>query len=685
MARTPALPSAQESRPPRANSFLPKEELAAMPTMPFRQVHLDFHTSEQIPGVGSRFDGERFAETLKRAHVNSITCFSRCHHGMIYHDTRFAEARHPHLTCNLLADQIQACHKVGIRVPIYITVGWDELQSRLHPEWLQRTREGKAQGAEPLQAGWHKLCFNSPYVDFVWAQTEEVLEKFDVDGLFFDIIWQRACYCSFCLAGMVAAGLDPAREADAARFGREVEERFKQRFTEGIRARNRECTIFYNAGHVGPAIRATLATYSHLELESLPSGGWGYMHFPLTMAFARNLGVESLGMTGKFHKSWGDFNSLKNPAALEYECFTMLAEGARCSVGDQLHPTGELDAATYDLIGGVYRSVEEKEPWCAGAESVAEIAILTPEATGRNDARVDSAAAGALRMLHEGHYLCDMVDGQTDWSRYALLLMPDKLRLDATLREKTRAFLAGGGALILSHESGLTEDGQTYALEEFGVEACGPAEYAPDFIAPRAALAEGVPSTQHVLYERGLNLRPTATAEVLADLWHPYFERTWQHFCSHRHTPAAGPSEWPGVVQHGRVITFAHPVFGMYTRDGARVCRQLVLNAVARLLPRPLLRTDAPTTARLTLARQPAENRRVLHVLHYLPQRRHTGFDTLEDVIPLPNVTVGVRGDVPKTAYLAPSREALAVTAADGYAQVTIPVVRGHAMVVFEG
>jgi hypothetical protein len=59
--------------------FLPEE--LPMPTMPFRQVHLDFHTSEQIPGVGSRFDGERFAETLKRAHVNSITCFSRCHHG----------------------------------------------------------------------------------------------------------------------------------------------------------------------------------------------------------------------------------------------------------------------------------------------------------------------------------------------------------------------------------------------------------------------------------------------------------------------------------------------------------------------------------------------------------------------------------------------------------------------------
>jgi hypothetical protein len=662
-----------------------------MPTMPFRQVHLDFHTSEQIPGVGSRFDGERFAETLRQAHVNSITCFSRCHHGMIYHDTRFSDARHPHLTCNLLAEQIAACHTVGIRVPIYITVGWDELQSRRHPEWLQRTADGKPYGAAPLEAGWHKLCFNSPYVDFVWAQTEEVLETFDVDGLFFDIIWQRPCYCTYCLEGMVAAGLDPEREADVARFAREVEERFKRRFTEGVRAHNAECTIFYNAGHVGPEVRATLATYSHLELESLPSGGWGYMHFPLTQRFARTLGVPTLGMTGKFHKSWGDFNSLKNPAALEFECLAMLAEGARCSVGDQLHPTGELDAATYELIGGVYRQVAEKEPWCEGAESLAEIALFTPEGApprsggpGRAEGRVDPAAAGALRMLQEAHHPCDVVDGTSDWSRYALLMMPDKIRLDAALRDKTRAFLAGGGALILSHESGLSTDSDGYGLEEFGVEARGPAEYAPDFVAPRTALAGGVPATQHVLYERGLNLAPRPGAEVLAVLGHPYFNRTWAHFCSHSHTPAAAPSDWPGAVQHGRVITFAHPLFGMYTRHSARVYRQLVLNAIARLLPRPLLRTDAPTTAQVMLTCQPAANRRIVHVLHYLPQRRHAGFDTLEDVIPVFNVTLAVRGDMPRAVYLAPSRQSLQANAVDGYAQVRIPEVRGHAMVVLE-
>src|SRR3989442_13122429 len=114
-----------------------------MPELAFRQVHLDFHTSEKIPGVGSEFDADRFVETLKRAAVNSITLFSRCHHGLIYHDTQFTELRHPGLTCNLLPRQIEACHAAGIRAPIYLTMAWDEYQSRSHPDWLHPHAQGR--------------------------------------------------------------------------------------------------------------------------------------------------------------------------------------------------------------------------------------------------------------------------------------------------------------------------------------------------------------------------------------------------------------------------------------------------------------------------------------------------------------------------------------------------------------
>src|SRR5690606_3480483 len=108
----------------------------------------------------------------------------------------------------------------------------------------------------------------------------------------------------------------------------------------------KDCTIFYNAGNVGPADRGTFETQTHLELESLPSGGWGYMHFPVAQRYARTSGKRTLGMTGKFHLAWGDFHAYKNPAALQFECFHMLALGAGCSIGDQLHPRGALDPPT---------------------------------------------------------------------------------------------------------------------------------------------------------------------------------------------------------------------------------------------------------------------------------------------------------------------------------------------------
>ena len=45
--------------------------------MKFRQIHLDFHTSEHIDGIGSEFSREQFQEALKRGHVSSITLFSK--------------------------------------------------------------------------------------------------------------------------------------------------------------------------------------------------------------------------------------------------------------------------------------------------------------------------------------------------------------------------------------------------------------------------------------------------------------------------------------------------------------------------------------------------------------------------------------------------------------------------------
>ena len=650
----------------------------------FRQIHLDFHTSEEIVGIGEQFDPDDFAQTLKNAYVDSITCFSRCHHGWIYHDTKFQEFQHPHLKTNLLKEQIDACHAQDIRVPIYITVGWDVLMGRTHPEWRELSADGKLGGAAPLQPGWPVLCFNTPYIDFVVEQTEEVLGMFEVDGLFFDIIKQGPCCCQYCMQGMVDEGLDPGNGAHRDLYAERVLRRFKERMTNAVRALNKECSIFYNAGHVGPDIRDTLDTYTHLELESLPSGGWGYTHFPTTVRFARNLGLDMMGMTGKFQKSWADFGAFKNEAALEYECFTALANTAKCSIGDQLHPSGAITHATYDLIGGVYKSVAEKEPWCVDAEAVTEVAILTPEAIGSADSRVDTAMAGAYHMLVESHHQFDIVDTRCDLAKYSVLILPDKITLDASLKAALQQHLQKGGSLLLSYESGMARDERKFALEELGVEFLNEAAYSPDYVVAGPEIAEGILESEHVMYDRGFEVSAATDAQVLAEVHHPYFNRNYKHFCSHRHTPVEKLSAFPAAIQRGQIIYFAHPIFSMYKRHGARVYKRMVLNSLARLLPEKLIQTDAPTTAHITLTRQPS-GRTIAHLLHYIPERRYEGIDTIEEVIPLYNVQLAVRlQQAPTNAYLAPSQEPLQVDYAGGYASVTVPKVDGHAMVVFE-
>ncbi len=654
----------------------------------FRQVHLDFHTSEAIAGVGAAFDPEEFAGTLEAAHVNSVTCFARGHHGWMYYPSKaFPERIHPHLECDLLPLQIEACHKRDIRVPIYITVQWDHYTAERHPEWLIVGADGtlgRDRAADVYQPGFYRfLCLNSPYVEFLKAHTKEVLETMPVDGIFFDIVQAKSCSCARCRRAMAAAGLDAGDPAARGQFARKVVRDFTAEMTAFVRRYNQDCTIFYNSGHVGPGHRAWQGAFTHWELESLPSGGWGYMHFPLAQHFARTTGLDCLGMTGKFHTSWGDFHSFKNPAALQFECFHMLALGARCSVGDQLAPGGRICKDTCRLIGAVYGEVARKEPFCRGARAVTEIGLLTPEEfAGAGDPRQVPAAVGATRMLQELRHQFDVLDSQSDFAGYRLLILPDEIPVCDELLARLDGFLSQGGKVLASYRSGLGPGGEAFALKALGVRLIGEAPYSPDFLVPGGEIGASLPATEHVMYLRGLEVAAADGAEVLAGVNAPYFNRTWEHFCSHRHTPSAGRAAYPGVVATESTVYFAHPVFTQYGDNAPRWCKVLVAGAIDRLLGEPLVRVEGPSTVLAMLNEQAEEQRWVLHLLHYVPERRGGAFDTIEDVIPLYDVKVSVRADREiadvRTAY---QGKKLPFEKRKGRIELALPKLEGHQMI----
>lgn len=670
------------------------------PSLRFRQVHLDFHTSEAIPGIAADFNADRFADALKNAHVNSITCFARCHHGWMYYDSpRFPELIHPGLmNRNLLRDQVAACHARDIRVPIYITVQWDHRSAMTHPEWLTLGVDGKVIGfnQEPFEAGFYRyLCVNSPYRDFLMAHTWEVFENSPVDGIFFDIVQPVECVCNYCRTQMVARGLDPANPTDRRTFAVQSINAFKRDMTAFVRSINEDCTIFYNAGHIGPRHRAIVDAYTHFELESLPSGGWGYLHFPATMRYARTLGLECMGMTGKFHTAWGDFHSFKNPAALQYEVYHMLALGAKCSIGDQLHPTGRVSQPTYDLIGDVYAEVERKEAWCEGAIPQVDIGVFTPEEyQGGGIGGMPSALMGAVRMLTEGAHQFDVLDSQSDIDQYRLLILPDEIPINESFASRLKDYLARGGKLIASYHAGLealtdssgssgATPAEKFALSELGVRLVGEAPFSPDFLLARGTIGKGLPETEHVIYLKGMQVEYLPGSAALADTLTPYFNRTYQHFCSHRHTPSTGKIGYPGIVYNGKnCIYFAHPIFTQYNDNAPRWVKTLLLNAIDLLLPDPLLRHNGPSTLVATVNEQAAYNRQVIHLLHYIPERRGQAFDVIEDVIPLANLELSVRLDQRvKSVALVPQAQALQYKRSGGRLIFTVPQVNGHQMI----
>lgn len=667
------------------------------PALRMRQVHLDFHTPGAIPDVGADFDPERFAATVKAAHVDSMTVFSRCHHGYSYHPTDVG-TQHPGLGFDLLAAQVEALHGVGVRAPIYLTVGWDELIADRHPEWLQRDADGRPCHSHPDDlSSWRFLDLASPYVDYVLACTREVLDRYGpVDGLFFDIIRQapHGNGSDWRRRRMAEEGIDPADPAAVAAFETRVERAFMERASALVRDRDPAATIFYNSRlrpDRDPALgsRAELPFYTHVEIESLPGGGWGYNHFPLFAAYFQTLPLPLLGMTGIFHTHWGDFGSLKTEAALGYECARMLAFGAACSVGDHLHPRGALDHALYDRLGAVFARVEAVEPWCVGAEPVPDVGVLLAETGPRFNVIGREIDEGAMRMLLELHRPFQFLDRAADLAPYRVLIAPDDLPFDDELAAKIAAYLDAGGALLLSHRAGLTPAADRFApalAERLGLDYLGDAPESPDFLVAEPALGPPFAEYHQVLYDRGSAVRVAdPEVEVLARVGLPFFSRTPEHFFGHRQSPFDRVGDLPAVTRRGGVAYCHSPLFGAYRQHAVPAYRDLVGRLLERLAPEPPLRVaNLPTTAEVALLRQPDHRRTVVHLIHATPQRRGPEIDIVEDVIPLHDVRVGLRLDRPVSSVtLAPSGQPLPHTLADGRAWVTVPRIDRHQAVVF--
>lgn len=614
-----------------------------MHTLPKRHIHLDFHTSPFIEGVGADFDPDTFADIMADARVDNVNIFAKCHHGMSYYPTKIG-IPHPHMQqTDLLGEMIEALHKRDITCPVYTTIVWEEKVADLYPEWRQQYSNGRfaqlatsADGFTDQPGAWRFNSIVHPdYQDYFEAHLAELLDGYDLDGLWMDILFcdEGADFNSAARKLRTDWGLEEDTPANNTAFESLAQQAFCERFTSFIHGKKPGLPLFYNSsnrafldGRYGWARRADHML--HMEIESLPSGFWGYFHYPRLARQAMTWDKPFVGMTGRFQKMWGDFGGCKPPAALEFECFRTQATGGACSVGDQMHPRGTLDQGAYTMIGDVYRQVEAAEPFYEGTSPAFQGAVLLASSPGDDETLGGQSEEGAVLMMEELKLDVCVLDDRGEFAGLDFVILPDTTRCDAALAKKLEEYHAAGGVVITSYTAGQPMEGGV-ALSFLPALATGHTEKFPSFWASKDDFAPEVGTDGRVIYQQGLDLELHASGTIQVERLPPYFNRSDLKFCSHFQTPPDPTADrMPALVTGDRCAVFADPVFREYRQAGNTFLRDVLKRTLHYLgIGTPL---DQGLDPHVLAYPRRKGNDLHLTLLNYMPSRKSMAIDVIE-------------------------------------------------------
>ena len=658
-----------------------------MRRMPVRQVHLDFHTSEFVGPVGEEFDKKQFQEALKAGHVSSITVFGKCHHGFHYFPTKVGTI-HPGLAPDrdFSGEMMDACHEIGVYAPLYLTLGWSALDATEHPEWIARKKDGSYMSCNVDFAAededtrpdcsWVHLCSAGGYRDYLYRMTRETCERYKrLDGLFFDIVFcYDACYCDACVEGMRKMGLNPKVEADAKAYYQEQKRITLEGLCSILKEYHPDATIFFNSGGAEINMPQWHPYSTHFEMEDLPTAWGGYDKMPMRARYFAGSGKDYLGMTGKFHRSWGEFGGFKTPEALKFECAAMLANGARVSVGDQMHPCGLMDLETYRNIGEAYSYVEQIEEYCFDTKETAKLGVMVSLDGKRNE---DMA-----KLLQDCQIDFDVVSCKEDLERFDTVILPDSYRLNEQMGAAFDAFVKKGGKVLMLGGSGLKENSDEFAFEvPFAYK--GKSALDVDYLLVKDAKEAGVVSSPILCYRSGHMVE--GDGEVLAAVKEPMFSRTYGKYCSHCNTPyKAETAEYPAAVRSGNILYVAHELAALYADYGVTYHRRYFKWLLRSLYQAESVEVDMPAQSRIHFVKRPAQDQYVLHLMYASPVQRGCT-SVLEDFPILYNTAVKINVEEKiLSVKLMPQNTEIGFEAADGGYVFTVPAFAAHQMVVIQ-
>jgi len=566
---------------------------------------------------------------------------------------------------DLFGEVLQAAHARRIRV-----IGRFDLSKTqkavydAHPEWFFR----RTSGEPAIYHGLYSTCINGDYYRrHALAILAEALERYDVDGLFFNMfgnptadysgVAMGPCTCDACRTRFRArTGREVPAEADAAyrAFMADSAREVAATIADLIHAKRPQAAFLtYIADHTdGIMSESNTAVGRPLPL-------WPYSASDnVRRALGSQPGKVAINLSMAFVDYPWRYAHVAAPE-MQLRLYQNLAHGGPPAVA-VVGTMAQADRTALSAARPVFAWHRAHEDLYVGQRNAARVLLL---ATGET-----AAYRGFFRLLAEQHVPFEVSTHTgpvtADPGRFDLVIVPGALpaALDTYVRGGGRVLVAGTTpptALPIGRVVGTAKTQGYWRIHD---RARLPSLAATDLLFVDGDYVELAPLATPVL-----TLIPTAMFGPPEKVWSDKTE-----------------TQVPGLVfaAHGAGLAAYVPwdVGGLYYRHSSPAHAALVADLVDQLLPKGRqLRTSAHPLVEVTLMDQPARGRMLLHLVNGSGHHDTAYFAP----IAMRDIRIELPGTLRRVRAVALGRD-LPVTTRDGWSAVTVPSLDAYEVLAIE-
>ena len=673
-------------------------------TNAYRRHLCDMHLEDWDELFFSRFSPEKYVEDLVAAQVQSPMIYLQSHVGLCYFPTKVGQM-HKAFRGNedRIKRTIDLCHEKGMPVVGYYSLIYNTREHDRHPDWRLKQRNGasvregdssaigKLEFSDAAPSRYGHCCLNHPeYREFTLRQMDEILEFFDLEGLFFDMpFWPHTCYCPQCRArwakevgGEIPENPKPGEPDFYVLLEKKHEwmTQWVQEIADYVKAKQPGLTVEYN---FASSLAGLVSGYSFngcgggVSKASDFVGGdlyGGIVNHSLACKFFMNITENPPFdyMLSRCKPGLLNHTLTKTYDQLIAEVMLTAAHHGATTVIDAIDPAGTTDSRFYELLGRVFGFHKQYEHWFGG-DMVADVGIYFDIKSRNNPRRERYNSQTCMEHLAKHLFYHHIPFGVTgdyhELKGYSILIAPfltDRSQHDF---DRIADYVAEGGNLVL-----FGAESQELTERLLGCKVLGRTEENRVYVAPKPAY-ESLFLNFNADYPLPFDgtaplIEPAPGAEVLATLTLPYTKLSDSRYASIHSNPPGISTEYPMVIRQkygkGSIIWSG---LNLESEDHYEY-GQIIRNLMDLFGVEYSFHVQAPENVEVTVFRQ--ENQLLAHAVVLNEQAFVSPVLPFEIAIRMPEQAA------PKEVLLAPDETPIAFTYEEGMVKFKTRMLNGY-------